>query len=79
MIELKAFRVKPWVAFGLWSNLCEDCGNIFTIKKSWARSVWVDAGKKGKTGQKAIGKRSRRTKRSWSLSGTAVTCALKVY
>ena len=56
---------------GMWEH--------FTITKAWARTVLVDVEKERQDGQKAVGNRRDRTKTSWSLSGTGVTCALKVY
>ena len=61
MVEQKAFQGMLWVAFGM-EQFARKMLERFTIKKAWARSVLVDAGS---------------TKRSWSLSGAAVTCALK--
>ena len=56
----------------LWHGAsCAQNVGTFTVKKAWARSVVAELEKKGKTGKKA--------RESRSLSGTAVTCALKVY
>ena len=66
---------------GFWygANCAKNVGTFYH-EKTRARSVLVDTEKrKGKKGEKVFGNRSRRTKRSWSLSSTAGTCALKVY
>ena len=55
----------------MWEN--------FTTKEALARSVLVDVEKERQEGIEGVGNRSRHTQRSWSLSGTSLTCALKVY
>ena len=64
MIEQKIFRGKMWVA--LWHGaICAKNVGIFHHQKSMDQISLGRCGKrKGKKGQKLIGNRSRRTKRS---------------
>ena len=63
--EQEACPGKLWVAFGM-EQYVRRMWEHFTVKKAWARSViLVESGKKkGKKEYKAIGKRSRHTRRS---------------
>ena len=76
MIDQKAFRGMLWVSFGM-EQFVRRMGT-FHLKSVGQISFGKMRKKKGKPGKKEIGNRSRRT-RSWGLSDTAVTCALKVY
>ena len=57
---------------GLWRGAirAKNVGTPSQSKKGGPDQSWL---KESKKGLEAIGNRNRRTKRSWSLSGTAVT------
>ena len=78
MIEQKGFRGKLWVAFGM-EQLVRMMLNISQSRKHGPKLSCRMRKEKGRKEHKVIDNWSRHSKRSWSLLGTAVTCAFKVY
>ena len=64
MMGQKSFLRDIMGGFLAWGSMCEECGHTLRSKKVWTILVLVEAGKE---------RSSRHTKRSWSLSSTAVT------